>query len=201
MTLTPFEQSANGIPYQYPHPKILHGLVRWLRPAVVVEVGSHLGMTAVWIARALQENNSGRLYCIDPFCWVRETQQEQWEENLQRCGVRDWVTLIKGRSQEVTWPDAVNLAYIDGNHTYPVCKHDVMKAREQGATCIVMHDTVSWEGSRRYSEEMRATWKDWDFIEEVSEGGLMIAKRRDVKGPCEGVDIGEFWDKPTVKTE
>lgn len=201
--MTPFEETVSKIPYQYAHPKALHMLVRWLEPEVVVEIGSHIGMTACWIGRAIQENNKGRLFCIDSFCWTNETQEEQWEANLLACGVRDWVTLIRGRSQEVEWPSSVDLAFVDANHTYPVCKHDAEKARSLGATCIVLHDTVSWEGSRKYAEEMRTAqdWQGWDFLEENSECGLLIAKKRFPKGECEGFDIGEFWDKPTEEVE
>lgn len=192
----PFEVAARAIPYQYVHPRILHGLIRWLEPEVVVEVGTHIGMSAAWMARALQENNHGRLYCIDPFCWP-EPQEEQWEANLRACGVRDWVTLIRGRSEEVLWPTPVDMAFIDGNHTYQVCKHDAQVAANLFAKVIVLHDTVAWEGSRLFAEEMRATWADWDFLEDNRDCGLLIAKRREPKPASWGQDIGEQWDKPT----
>jgi predicted O-methyltransferase YrrM len=214
MTLTPFEQTAEAIPYLGRHSFLLHGLVRWLRPEVVVEVGTHIGHTAAWLARGLQENNQGRLYCIDNFCWVNETQEEQWETNLRACGVRDWVTLVKGRSEEVAWPERVDFAFIDGNHTYDVCRHDVLKARSLGATCIAIHDVVSWEGSRKYAEEMReqerweadnvsddrtgVSWFEWDFMEAETDCGILVAKKRFPKGPCEGRDIGEKWDVPNA---
>ncbi len=192
-----FRQQASLIPYQYPHPFILYSLIRWLQPKVVVEVGTHMGMSAVWMARGLQENDKGgMLHCIDSFCWVREDQENLWNKHTRMCEVDNWIRLIKGRSQEVQWPDKIDMAFVDGNHTYNVCKHDIEKARELGAKVIAMHDTVSWEGSRRYSEEIRMFWLDWDFLEENSEGGLLIAKKREVKGPCEGTDTGEQWDKP-----
>jgi len=198
--LHPFEESAGSIPYQYRHSRFIGALVMWLQPETVIEVGTHVGATAVWIARAFQLLGKGRLYCIDPFCWTDEDQEEQWEANMAQCGVRDWATLIKGRSQEVKWPERVDFAYIDGNHTYEVCKHDVEKAVALGATLIAIHDTVSWEGSRRFSEEMR-TWDGWDFLEENRECGLLIAKKREMKGECDGFDIGEKWDTPTEEVE
>lgn len=214
--LHPFEESATSIPYQYRHSRLIGALVLWLEPETIVEVGTHIGATAVWIARALQLLGKGRLYCIDPWCWTDETQEEQWEANLQQCGVRDFVTHLRGRSEEVTWPEKVDFAYIDGNHTYPICKHDTEKAKALGATCIVLHDTVSWEGSRKYSEQIRmeidgthdqeygrgeSEWEGWDVLEDVREGGLMILLKRGVKGACEGVDAGEQWDKPTEEVE
>lgn len=195
-----FEHSAATIPYQYKHPKLLYGLIRWLEPQIVVEVGTHIGMSAVWMARALQENNHGRLYCIDPFCWVEENQEEQWVENLEKCGVRDWVTLIKERSQIAIWPPYVEFAYIDGNHTYDACKLDVKKAFDLGASVICMHDTVSWEGSRKLSEEwqsgkFRLGSSKWTFMEDYTEEGILIAKKMPTEKPaCKGKDIGEKWD-------
>jgi predicted O-methyltransferase YrrM len=194
--MTSFEETVSKIPYQYKHSRLLHDLVIWLEPDICVEVGTHIGFSACWMARAIQLNNKGRLFCIDNFCWTEEAQEEQWEANLRECGVRDWVTLLKGRSEEVDWPERVDFAYIDGNHTYPVCKHDAEKARELGAKVIVLHDTVSWEGSRKYADEMRREWHDWDFLEENSDCGLLIAKKREPKGVCEGEDVGEKWDVP-----
>lgn len=192
-----FEQEAGRIPYQYKHPFMLYALIKWLKPQTVVEVGTHIGMSAVWMARGLQENGDGKLYCIDPFCWVNEDQENLWNKHVDACGVRGQVELIKGRSQEVVWPKKINIAFVDANHTYDCAKHDVDKARDFGATIIAMHDSVSWEGSRRYAEEIKASWKDWDFLEENSEGGLLIAKKQEPKVECWGLDIGEQWDTPT----
>jgi len=215
--LHPFEESAGSIPYQYRHSRFIGALVMWLQPETVIEVGTHVGATAVWIARAFQLLGKGRLYCIDPFCWTDEDQEEQWEANMAQCGVRDWATLIKGRSQEVKWPERVDFAYIDGNHTYEVCKHDVEKAVALGATLIAIHDTVSWEGSRKYAERIRMEiacthdqeysqspddwFVDWDIFEAEFDCGITILKKRMPKGECDGFDIGEKWDTPTEEVE
>lgn len=193
-----FRRFAGEIPYQYRHPEFLYALVKWLRPINVVEVGTHIGMSAVWLARALQEIGGGRLWCIDNFCWVNERQEEQWYANVEKCRVQDVITLLKGRSQEVTWPEKVGMAFIDGNHTYEVCKYDVYEAVARGAMCIAMHDTVSWEGSRKLAEEIYTSWSPgWDILDVVFDDGLLVAIKREAKGECRGQDIGEQWDKPT----
>ena len=53
--------------WKYDHPRILYALIRSLKPLVVVEVGTYRGYAAAWMARALQENGIGMLYCIDDF--------------------------------------------------------------------------------------------------------------------------------------
>jgi predicted O-methyltransferase YrrM len=209
-----FVAEAAKIPYQNRHSFFLYALVKWLRPEVVVEVGTHIGISAVWMARGLQENaaeskctcgNSGepscchccpgQLECIDSFCWVEERQQEQWTENIDRCGVRNSVSLLEGRSQAVKWPDHVDMAFIDGNHDYEVCSWDVEKARSLGATCIALHDTVQCEGTRRLSEEMRqvALFANFDFLEVNFDAGLLVAVKREPKGPV--TDFKDQWDK------
>lgn len=198
MNKTQFREKAATIPYQYRHPEMIYALIRWLRITTAIEIGTHIGMTACWMARAIQENGGGRLVCIDPFCWVQEKQEEQWCANVEMCGISDTVILIKGRSQEVEWPTA-EFVFVDGNHTYPVAKHDAEKARNIGARCIILHDTVSWEGSRKHAEEVRTdpAWSEWDKIEANFDQGIMILLKREPKGPCEGEDIGEKWDVPT----
>ena len=207
MRFDQFEREVEAIPYQYRHPRFLYSLIRWLRPKVCVEVGTHIGYAACWLVRGLQENGEGVLHCIDPFCWVTENQEEQWERNTLRCDVRDRIMLWKGRSQEVIWPERIDFAYIDGNHTYDVAKHDVIKAIKLGASCIAMHDTVSWEGSRNLADNFRIAKEtglpiegsQWDLFEQNFDDGLMVLLKWEPKGPCRGKDIGEVWDKPTVK--
>lgn len=213
--MTPeFLNLVEAIPYQYSHSKIIHSLMISLKVKTAIEVGCHIGYTSVWMAQALKENfdgfvvhegesRIGVLACIDPFCWVNETQEEQWVENVCKCEVSDYVELIKGRSEEVEWPKA-EFVFVDGNHTYPVAKHDAEKARDVArARCIVLHDTIAWDGSRKHADEVRVdpAWEGWDKLEIPSECGMMILMRRDPLPESWGHDIGEQWDKPTVKPE
>jgi hypothetical protein len=191
-----FEEQAALIPYQYRHPRFLYGLIRWLRPQNIVEVGTHLGMSAVWMARALQENGpEGHLWCIDSFCWRDQPDQERdWNLHIDCCGVRETTTLLKGRSQEVQWPQKLDFAYIDGNHTYEVCRHDFEKAFGLGATCIVLNDTATCEGVRRYAADLRCSLpKWWDFLEVVFDAGLLVALKKFEYPPCVQGNV-DPWD-------
>jgi predicted O-methyltransferase YrrM len=46
--------------------EFLHGLVRLLKPELVVESGAGRGMASLYIARALKENKLGRLVSFEP---------------------------------------------------------------------------------------------------------------------------------------
>lgn len=206
MPFPQFEAQALAIPYQYKHSRFLYSLIRWLGPTSVVEIGTHIAASAVWMARALQENgDGGHLHCIDSFCWREHDQESQWNANVDACGVRAAVTLIKGRSQEVEWPAKVDFAYIDGNHTFEVCWHDVEKAIDLGATCFALNDTVTCEGARLVGElisgdSARVEWsrhqkfRDWSAIEVNFDAGLLVALKRQPKPPVQQGNYDQ-WDK------
>lgn len=170
--------------WHYDHPRILYALIRAMKPQVVMEVGTYRGYAACYMARAIQENNAGRLYCIDNFS---ETTQRNfadpvahWNGNLEACGVRDWVTLIRGDSDKVQWPHKIDFAYIDGWHSYQMCQHDFFQASVAGATCICLDDTTQSVGPRMVSESFLEGWDVLDFHHDC---GLTICNRRQPKPP------------------
>lgn len=168
--------------WHYELPEILHGLVRSLKPAVIVEVGSYRGFSACWMARGLQENNTGHLFCIDNFSLTEHVErygdpEAHWEENLVCAGVRGWVTLVKGNSDAVVWPERVDMAYIDGWHSYVMCKRDAEDAMSRGAECLAIDDVISCVGPRKYFAELQKS-KDWDTLIVHRDAGMGLAMRR-----------------------
>lgn len=169
--------------WKYDHPKVLYGLIRWLRPKTVVEVGTYRGYGASWMARALQENGEGRLYCIDAFCCPPHQygdMQTHWETNLKKLGVFEQVTLIRGRSHQVEWPKSIDMAFIDADHSYAACCHDVNQAIMLGAKILAVDNTYSAEGCQRWAEEFRQHSKElgiWEFLEVPHQEGFLIAVR------------------------
>ena len=92
--------------WKYDHPKILYGIVRSMKPDVIIEVGSYRGYCAWFIAKALQENKKGHLYCIDNFSLTEHVERygdpkQHLIDNLTKAGVMDVVTLLEGNSDEV----------------------------------------------------------------------------------------------------
>lgn len=185
MTTTGFFETveARFHDWNYRHPAILYALIRSLKPAVVMEVGTYRGYAACYMARALQENNTGQLYCIDNFSltdhtWRYGDPEQHWNDNLAACGVRNWVTLLKGDSHKVAWPDKVDFAYIDGWHSFKAANHDFNKCNELGAKCICMDDTINCVGPRLVAKGARVHKKDWDVIDIAADNGLTICMRK-----------------------
>lgn len=161
--------------------RILYSLIRWFRPETVVEVGCYRGYSACYMARALQENGSGHLYCIDDFSQTDHAAQygdprQHMEGNLEACGVRDAVTIIEGRSDAVEWPDRVDFCFVDGWHGYEACRRDTERAMRT-AHIVVIDDVVSTIGPRKVMDEAR-WFVGWDMVCLPQGCGLMLLCRQ-----------------------
>lgn len=127
----------------------------------------------------MQENDRGHLYCIDDFSF--QVSFQTLFNNLSTCGVEDRVTIKSGKSNEVIWPEHIDFAFIDGDHSFEGCQYDVECAIEKGAYCITIHDTKEWPGPRdflkKFRQEKRA--KNWDILEVSFDQGLAILLRKE----------------------
>lgn len=170
----------------YENPIVLYGLIRSLKPQVVVEVGVYRGLGACYMARGLQENNAGHFYGIDDWSLTEHVSRygdpkRHCEENLIAAGVRDWITLLDGKSDEVQWPEKVDFAYIDAWHSYECCKADCEKAISLGAEVVCFDDSVFTIGPRAYRDELYARGPSlgYDIITLNRHGGLVILMKKE----------------------
>lgn len=169
--------------WHYDHPRILYALIRSTKPNTAIEIGTYRSYAACYMARALQENNTGHLYCVDNFSLTDHAKrygdpEKHWNDNLAACGVRNWVTLLKGDSDKVKWPDSVDFAYIDGWHSYDAVRYDFEECEKRGAKCICLDDTINSVGPRLWMNEVRAIHKkNWSVIDIPADNGLSICVR------------------------
>ena len=141
---------------------LLHSLVRNARPKVVVETGTFLGASALWIASALAENGDGGvLHCFDDFIPVRpgpwrvdemkEGVLDFVTERIAEAGLTDHVVLHPGNSafeiaasrEELAAAGGVDFAYIDADHRVIGVSQDLWAVEPVLPTggVVVLHDT------------------------------------------------------------
>jgi MMP 1-O-methyltransferase len=104
--------------------------------AMVVEIGSFLGSSAVLLAGSRQLRGSGTVHCVDPFdasgdSFSRELYHEisssievplrqRFEQNIRDAGLDGWVSVHQGRAEDICrgWKSPIDLLYLDGDHSW-----------------------------------------------------------------------------------
>jgi predicted O-methyltransferase YrrM len=133
---------------------LLHGLVRAMKPETCVEIGSAHGYSTCLIALALQQNIKGRLWAFDPHQtnhWSDDDTAntlEQLKRNLHRVGVTHRVEIVRQTTIDAAalLPDNIDLAFIDGDHSYDGVKQDwnIIAPRMNEWGVVIFHDTL-WD--------------------------------------------------------
>ena len=120
--------------------------------STVVEIGSHQAKSTSVLAAAL-EGRDCRLTAVDPheegFGPGHAVARANFERNLGRLGLRDFVHLIPEFSSELRarWQEPIDMFYIDGAHDYRNVVHDLAwLPHVRAGSVVLMHDAFSSVG-------------------------------------------------------
>ena len=183
---------------------LYYALVRSLRPKHVLVIGSGYGFSVACFALALRDNGAGRLSFVDPsysmladgpFKTVGGTSQ--WDDEAKvarrfgRFGVADLVTHYRMRSAEffahyeaLALP-ALDVAFIDGNHSYDNVRRDfhgaLRRMRRNGY--LLLHDTniyvrelMRHAGVKRWLKKVRARKDLFEAIDFPFSSGVALVR-------------------------
>jgi hypothetical protein len=141
---------------------LYYALVRSLRPRHIVVIGSGYGFSVTCLALGLADNDLGHLSFVDPaysivadgpFKTIGGTAQwadpDQVRRHFSRFNVSDRVTHYRLRSEEfyagyeAAALPPIDMAFIDGNHSYPSVRHDFCATLRHAHrnSYILLHDT------------------------------------------------------------
>lgn len=195
---------------------LYYGLVRALRPAHIVVIGSGYGFSVVCLALAMKDNGFGRLSFVDPsysglthgpFRVVGGTSQ--WDNprkvhaHFARFGVEDIVTHYKMTSEEFFAPysahglPAIDLAFVDGNHSYTSVRHDFLAVLRHAKrnSYVLMHDTniymrelVRHAGVKRWLRKVSARREAFEVVDFPFSSGVAVVRVINPKVWGDGVD-------------
>lgn len=126
----------------------IYSLVRHLRPSLTVEVGMANGLSTLFIASALRENEQGRHVAIDPF------QVTAWRSAgialLRYAGLSDYVELVEKHSHQAL-PELERMGhraqfvFIDGSHLFDFVIADFLCAdRILDVGGLIVFDDSDW---------------------------------------------------------
>ena len=143
-------------------------LVREKKPRLVVECGTALGYSGLWIARALKEQGSGRLITLE----IDAQRAREAQENFRRGGVDDIVEVRVGDARQLVREirEEVDFLFLDcGFGSYHPCFTGIEERLAGGALLVADNVGVGAAGMADYLElvrsrfESRTEWFDIDL--------------------------------------
>lgn len=143
-------------------------LVRQKKPKLVVECGTAVGYSGLWIARELKTTGRGKLITIE----IDEEQAKQAGANFEKAGLADAVEVRVGDARKLTGEikEPVDFLFIDCNFpNYYPCFQGIEKQLAPGAVVVADNVGVGAASMRDYLDHVRSKyrsnteWFDIDF--------------------------------------
>ena len=119
--------------------EFLRTLITTLKPTLVVETGSFLGVSTLWIAEGLRANGFGKIISCeyDPIVFAKAA------EKIAASGLSDWIELRNESSLEMHIEGTIDIFFSDSD--MPIREAEVKRFLPQirPTGLILMHDASS----------------------------------------------------------
>ncbi len=115
---------------------ILHDEILKLKPKVIVETGTHRGLTTMYLALAVQKNGIGHIWTADPFEWGASGNFRKFPE-LEKLITYEQ---IEGKDLKV---EKIDFMFIDGFHEKVVVLEEInaLFPHLNDGAVVYFHDT------------------------------------------------------------
>ncbi len=183
---------------------IYYGLARMLRPKHVVVIGSGFGFSVICLALGLKDNAEGRLSFVDPsYSLLRDgpfktiggtgkwNDPESVRKHFNGFDVGSVVTHFKMTSEtffhqfEGLNLPAVDIAFIDGNHSYKEARNDFVGILRHSRknSYIFLHDSniyiremIHHAGVKRWMNVLRGRKDLFELIDFPFDSGVALVR-------------------------
>jgi predicted O-methyltransferase YrrM len=119
--------------------EFLRTLVITIKPELIVETGSFLGVSTIWIAEGLKANGFGKIISceLDPIVFAKA------KEKVAGSGLSEWIDLRNESSLEMQVTRTIDLLFTDSDHSIreTEVRHFLPQLRQNGI--VLMHDASS----------------------------------------------------------
>lgn len=137
--------------------KRLAELVRQKKPKVVVECGTAIGYSGLWIAAELKAVAQGKLITIE----IDEDRSRQACEHFRRAGLEDIVDARVGDARKVVREikEPVDFLFIDCNYSnYQPCLTGIEDQLTDGAVIVADNVGIGAYGMKDYLDHVRSKY-------------------------------------------
>ena len=138
--------------------KRLAEIVREAKPAVVVECGTAIGYSGLWIARELKAAGVGRLVTIE----MDPARAREAEANFRKAGLMDFVTVKVGDARQVVreLEGPIDFVFIDcGFSNYKSCLDGIEAQLIEGAVVVADNAGIGADAMADYLGYVRSTYR------------------------------------------
>ena len=131
--------------------QMLYRLVNEFKPAIIIEIGTSLGITSVYLAKAVSKT---KVYTLEGNATVQDIAKEQFAKAALKN-----MTAITGNFDQTLQPlldsvPQVDLVYFDGNHRYePTVRYFEACLTKSTEQSVFVFDDIHW------SAEMERAWE------------------------------------------
>ncbi|HTH53741.1 MAG TPA: class I SAM-dependent methyltransferase [Edaphobacter sp.] len=155
--------------------EFLYTLVTTIKPSLVVETGSFLGVSTLWIAKALRANGLGRIISceFDPVVFAKA------KEKIAASDLAEWIELRNESSLEMHIDGTIDLFFSDSD--LPIREAEVKRFLPQirPTGLILMHDASSHLKTVRDAALKMESEGLLSCILLPTPRGLVVAQRRE----------------------
>jgi predicted O-methyltransferase YrrM len=154
--------------------EFLRSLVTTMKPNLIVETGSFLGVSTVWMAEGLRQNGFGRIVSceFDPVVFAKA------QEKIAASGLAEWIDLRNGSSLELELPGQIDLLFSDSD--LDIREQEVRRFLPQISPygLILMHDASSHPGTVREAAKKLEAEGLISVVLLPTPRGLAVAQKR-----------------------
>lgn len=188
--------------------QLIRALILNIAPRHIVEIGTFIGVSTIWMAGALEEiGGESAISSIDLFQDILPFQSSNFiyidkplkrlKDRLDRIGLRHRVNFFKGNSVQIGSNYArlinkpIDFLYIDGDHTVPGCLTDfnLYEPHVVDGGFILLHDIYpfsGWDGPRYVLDNVIPQRPDLSVVELPTRPNFGIAIIRKQARPAGG---------------
>ncbi len=172
--------------------RMLHWLIRVAQPQNVLEIGTSVGYSALWMASALEANKAGQLWTVES----HEERYKRAQQNIDEAGLRHRIHSLKGHAPEIfetelNLPEQVDFAFLDATKLEHGSYFDVIFPRLKPGSFLVVDNVASHRFGAMESFIARLHSDPRLKVVEISVGdGLLIARTEAIEDVHDGLSGG-----------
>lgn len=161
--------------------KLLASCIEEAKPSLIVECGTAIGYSGLWICRVLKSLGAGKLITVE----IEEANAERARANFEKAGVADLVDSRIGDAAEVlkTIEDPVDFLFLDNNKDGYFACFQAIESRLTNPATIVADNVSRVEQMADYLNHVRSNYE--------TETHWFESRRRPGRGPGSGPGTGQ----------